>query len=370
MPDSQRHRPLRFVHIGDLHLTQPHLQNARDLAAIVTDINAYCARAIDFVFLPGDIADNGTSEQFCFVRQQLSRLTVPWRAIPGDHDFEPKSLDQFYGTLECPWLPFAEEINGCVCLYLDIVSNGSGGPDFKLGKQQIDWMRATLSAAKADGKPAAVFMHSYPADLGHEATEVSALIDESSAVLVDMGHTHYNELANDGRTIYASTRSTGQVEEGDVGFALIAVDQGIVSWRFKPLQSPWPFVMITSPSDRRLQIDADQSPRGDSCDVRASYWGGTVVAAAHVRVDDTDWQAMDIADHGLLAANITVPAQRFTLEVRVVTADGATATDTVDVDPVFRRAPSSGSDQGSIGAWPDRHLLGTQLGPNRNGKKW
>jgi Icc protein len=252
-------RPLRFLHIGDLHLTEPHLQNARDLAAIVAGINAHCADAIDFVVLPGDVAESGTTEQFRFTHQQMSRLNVPWGAIPGDHDFEPRSLDRFYDTLGCKWLPFAEEINGCVCLFLDIVSNGTGGPDFKLGRQQIDWMKAALMSAKADGKTSAIFVHSYPADLGKEAEEVSSIIDESCAVLVDMGHTHHNELANDGRTIYASTRSTGQVEEGDVGLSLIAIDERVMSWRFKPLNSPWPFVMNTSPSDRRLQIDADRS---------------------------------------------------------------------------------------------------------------
>jgi Icc protein len=30
----------------------------------------------------------------------------------------------------------------------------------------------------------------------------------------------------------------------------------------------------------------------------------------------------------------------------------------------------TGSDVRSIGAWPERHILGTQLGPNRNGRKW
>lgn len=31
---------------------------------------------------------------------------------------------------------------------------------------------------------------------------------------------------------------------------------------------------------------------------------------------------------------------------------------------------ADGSDRDSVGAWPEKHLLGTQLGPNRNGKKW
>ena len=91
------------------------------------------------------------------------------------------------------------------------------------------------------------------ADADRAGTEISkdelaAMLDDSSAALVSVGHTHYNEISNDGRTIYAATRSTGQIEEGDVGFAFAAIDRGAVSWRFKPLQSSWPFVTITSPS--------------------------------------------------------------------------------------------------------------------------
>ena len=66
-----------------------------------------------------------------------------------------------------------------------------------------------------------------------------------------MGHTHYNELANDGQTIYAATRSIGQVEEGPPGFSVTTIDNGVVSWKFKPIEQ-WPIVMITSPADQRL----------------------------------------------------------------------------------------------------------------------
>ena len=79
--------------------------------------------------------------------------------------------------------------------------------------------------------------------------------------MVDTGHTHYNEVANDGHTIYAATRSTGQVREGPVGFSIINLDNGVVSWKFKPLGS-WRFVMITSPSDKLLLIDRHKSSRG------------------------------------------------------------------------------------------------------------
>jgi hypothetical protein len=35
-----------------------------------------------------------------------------------------------------------------------------------------------------------------------------------------------------GQTIYATTRSTGQIEEGPVGFSIANLDNGVVSWKY------------------------------------------------------------------------------------------------------------------------------------------
>jgi Icc protein len=93
-------------------------------------------------------------------------------------------------------------------------------------------------------------------------------------IMVDMGHTHYNEIANDGRTIYATTRSTGQIEEGPVGFSIASLDDGVVSWKFKSLEVSWPFVMITAPADQAFIVDPSQPEqlvRG-VVEVRAKAW--------------------------------------------------------------------------------------------------
>lgn len=50
-----------------------------------------------------------------------------------------------------------------------------------------------------------------------EVKTVANLVHRSRVRLVEMDHTHYNELSNDGRIVYAATRSTGQIEEGPVG---------------------------------------------------------------------------------------------------------------------------------------------------------
>ena len=128
--------------------------------------------------------------QFRIVHDELSRLIAPWHAIPGDHDFKPRSLDNFYRGLHVRSLPYVDEISGCRCAFLDVVSRGTGGPDFRLGAARLVWLRGQLDAGKRDGKTAVVFMHAYPADLGEEAAEIAAMIDESPVALVSMGHTH------------------------------------------------------------------------------------------------------------------------------------------------------------------------------------
>lgn len=100
--------------------------------------------------------------------------------------------------------------------------------------------------------------------------------------LIDMGHIHYNEIAKDGRTLYSATRSTGQIEEGPVGYSATNIDGDIVSWRFVELgQLP---VVVTGDLMERERVEDDQD--------------------------------------------------------------------------------------NALEAWPEHGLLGTQLGPNKNGKKW
>lgn len=79
--------PLRFLQVGDLNITDGDLQNHLDLRRIVEEVNANTAGKIDFVYLPGDIADDGSPEQFRIIRNELSHLACDSgrpRLRPGD----------------------------------------------------------------------------------------------------------------------------------------------------------------------------------------------------------------------------------------------------------------------------------------------
>jgi Icc protein len=360
--------PLAFAHIGDLHLTGAEAENARDYRAIVAQLGE--ADGVDFVFVPGDNADNGAPEQYALVRAGLEQLSLPVHVITGDHDMEGGSLEAFYAGLKVPRLPYAVDVRGVRCLFLDMCGPGRGGPDFRLGPDQVAWLAAELEEAR--GRDCVLFVHSYPADLKGEgeAARVAELVHRGPVRLVEMGHTHYNELANDGRTVYAATRSTGQIEEGPVGYAVAALDGGVVSWRFKELARPWPFVLITAPADRRLAFDAGHAV-GERFTVRALVLGPA--ERVEFRIDHGPWQAMAREDGArCYAAEVAWPAGAQAVAVRA-TGRGSEDTDTIEPATDPNGLPTSrgiGSDADALGAWPGRGLLGTQLGPNRNGRQW
>ena len=373
-PTSASPRPLVYAHLGDLHITDAKARNYRDMLAMLAQLEVEGAGQLDFIYLPGDVADNGQPAQYRLVAAALRLASVPVHLITGDHDMEPRSLANFYAVPAAAPLPKALTARGVRCLFLDVCGPGAGGPDFRLGAAQLAWLGAELAQVPA-GTEVALFMHTYPADLveAAERAQLMALLAQHRVALVDMGHTHYNELANDGTTIYAVTRSTGQIEEGPVGYSLISLDQGVVSWRFKPLDGGFPFVLITAPADYRLLRHAGQAV-GAQFAVRAVVFGANAVASVQYQLGSGPWLPMQLDAAGVWQAEATCPVGAslpLALTVEARDATGRPGRHQLQLAPapylpVGR--PGAGSDAASLGAWEDNSILGTQLGPNRNAR--
>ena len=363
---------LTWLHIGDLHLTNAHEQNHRDLGHIIGVINSLSPDDVDFVLLPGDNADDGTPEQFQLVRDAIALLRLPVHILPGDHDYKRRSLDAFHEVLGSRPLPYATTVKGYRCLFLDVVSAGTGGADFRLTDDHLGWIEREIGAAADAGEEVVVFMHTYPADLTSGRSRLNHLLKAEHVVCVDMGHTHYNELANDGRTIFMATRSTGQIEEGPVGFSVTTVDHGGVNWRFKPLEEAWPCVLITEPTDRRLLTEAKAGTGGSSV-VRAKVLGDAAMEAVELSTDGMNWEPMSPTGDDPTVWEGTLTQRTSVVTVRLRDAQGRYDQDVVEPADADWKPPSraaDGSDADRIGAWPAKGLLDSQLGPNRNGRKW
>lgn len=409
-------RPFIFLHVGDQHLTVRDARHHQDLVAILDQIAGYGRDAFDFVYLPGDIAENGAAGEYALIEEALAaQPTLPVLLIPGDHDRQYGSMEdfaRFHGTVmadryqsvpndlfQPPAGPGVEPERASItqyyyradygnvrCLFVDMISAGFGqkgkGLDFRLGPIQMAWLSEEVVRARRDGKTCAVFMHSYPDDLEKkEAEEVAGLFWSQGVRLVEMGHTHYNELAHDGRTTYAAARSVGQNEDGSVGYAVGAIDEGEVSWRFRPLDRTDPFVLITQPADRRLATHGLRADESGCVTVRAIVLSDVAPSLCRCRVDDGPWQLMERAVDGRgYIASVEWPygARRIAVEAIHPSWPGY-GPDYIDRDviepasSVFlspSRPDRPGSDACSLGAWLEKGVRGDQLGPNRAGRDW
>jgi len=124
-----------------------------------------------------------------------------------------------------------------------------------------------------------------PCDLAADGDTIAQIFADARVAFVDTGHTHYSEILNDGRVIYAATRSTGQIEEGSgiPGYAVITIHNRVASWRFKEIGSAWPFVQIVAPGDLRMvtrPADPLQIPRPGNVEIIAKIFG-EVTAPGH-----------------------------------------------------------------------------------------
>ena len=365
-----------WVHVGDLHMTRPGDQNDLDLQAIVDKINAAFADAVSFVYLPGDIADDGSRGAYAVVRQSLDRLQAPWYAILGDHDVHEKSFANFLNSMaqETRYAFTVGDVRFLALNAFDIPHPGS----FAVLPQQMQWLEQQLDDATARGQSKVILLHCYPSDLKVGSEHLGDLIRKYNVKLIDMGHTHYNEIANDGRTVYTATRSTGQIEEGPVGFSVANLDGGVVSWRFFKLKEQ-PVIMITSPSDERLMTDSDllEAPLRDSLRVRAKVWGSAEIQRVHASLAEQNAKLRRVPDSQVWEG--TIPANHlrdgvYALQVRAEDAEGGTAEDAIRVlvgavaIPAKKRYKRD--QDNALAAWLEHGLLGTQLGPNKKGRKW
>jgi len=368
------HGPLLFAHLGDLHITSANSQNYLDFLSILVQLETDCRSYADFIVLPGDNADDGLPEQYELVATALKLVSSPLYVITGDHDMASGNLDAFYSLPIAKTLPLAVTVRAVQCLFLDMSGEGAGGPDFRLGKEQLAWLSDQLVQSAAQGETVVVFMHTYPADCtdAQETTMLNQLIARHSVVLVDIGHTHYNELANDGHTIFAATRSTGQIEEGPVGYSLVSIDEGTVSWRFKALHDAFPFVLITTPADYRLWREDEQPRVGGTTVVRAVVLGKQPARYVTCQLNQNTPVPMTCSPDGRVwEIELDVPQQPvLTLTVEATDNRGRPGRHTIDLANPFLSTiirHKQGSDADLIGAWLQNGIPGTQLGPNRNG---
>lgn len=367
---------ISWIHIGDLHMTKAGEQNHLDLVSSVEEINRAFADSLAFVYIPGDVADDGSVVGYRVVREMLDHLQVPWCSIIGDHDVHEKSFTNYLA-----FMAHAKHYSFQVGPARFIALNAFDIPDhgsFCLLDEQLNWLAEELRRAEQEEQSIVLLLHCYPTDLKQGGDRLRQLAESPSIRLIDMGHTHYNELANDGRTLYTATRSIGQVEEGPVGFSVTNLDGRVLSWKFFSLNE-LPAVMITSPTDERFITDTrlEGHIADDRVPILAKAWGKPQIKNAVAVIEGQTVELSRIPGSNVWQGELhrsSLPDDVYSLTVSVEDAHGQSAEDRIRLvlgAAAYKSPNSSERDQdNAVEAWPERGLLATRLGPNKNGRKW
>jgi len=278
-----------FVVPGDLHLTKPDLENHRTALWMVDEVNGLVRP--DFVQFIGDNAQHAADEEYRLFRDVADRLRVPWYAIVGDHDVhgDPEArgfrarVGETVGALS---------LRGFRFVRLDTQQARPCG----LSAGQVDWFRGQVDDALRAGERVVIFQHNYPYQIwedfaGPGVDDWRAVVQTRRVAAIFTGHTHYWQVANDGRNVVVATRSIGDPEGGPPGYTLGCVRGDDLAVTYRSVQDQGPFVLVTHPRERLLCTGPAHVVRGAD-HVRARVWPAGPVAAVECRIDDGPWTAL------------------------------------------------------------------------------
>ena len=169
---------LTIAHFTDAHVGQSYICGYRLCNWVVPDLNASGA---DVAIDTGDCTELGFTSEWRDYQACTDGLTVPWKAVPGNHD------NTWPSTMNEPeWI---WDVNGYRLIGLNT-------------RAPIDW--GWLDDALAAGMPTLLFGH-YQPEHGHYSGELWARLDRDNVLAFVYGHLHYNDLRWYGDTMLLIT---------------------------------------------------------------------------------------------------------------------------------------------------------------------
>lgn len=190
----------RVLHLSDLHYGKDRADLEEPLLEVVDRL------APDLVAISGDFTQRARRSQFAEARAFLERLTVPWLAVPGNHD---TPLDNLWVRLMKPWKRYRAAIHDelepvyqdehMVVVGVNTV-NRFAWQRGKLSNRRV--ARACQAFGDDDGRARIVMLH-HPLQHGPEvekrlmrgADEALKAFAECGAQVVLSGHLHNTVIA-------------------------------------------------------------------------------------------------------------------------------------------------------------------------------
>jgi hypothetical protein len=201
---------------------------------------------------------------------------------------------------------------------------------------QVLWFRYEVDAALERGEKVVVFQHHYPFKVcetfdGPGIAGWREIVQTRPITAIFSGHTHYGQIANDGRNVYVATRSIGEPEGGAAGYAVAHLQGEDLAIKYRTVEDKGPLAMITHPRQFVLCTGAKHIVSGPD-EVRVRAWSKEPVAVAQFRIDGGAWS--DLEACGTNEWRGPIPGDRLTkgehaLEVQVVDSSQAAGTDQI-----------------------------------------
>lgn len=283
--------PVVVVVPGDLHLTEPGRENHRMAHRVVDEIERLIRP--DFVQFIGDNVQDATEEQFGLFDELRGRLTVPHFALVGDHDVKDDPTARGFRAHVGETFG-SRALKGFRFIRLDTQQARPVG----ISREQAEWFRSEVDAAIAEGQRVVVFQHNYPFQIwedfdGPGIDEWRAIVQTRRIAAIVCGHTHYWQLANDGRNIAVATRSIGDPEGGPPGYALAAFQGEDLAVAYRSIEDRGPIALITHPRESILATGPAHVVRGPD-QIRVRTWSASGVKTVRSRVDDGPWVTLGV----------------------------------------------------------------------------
>jgi 3',5'-cyclic AMP phosphodiesterase CpdA len=212
-----------LAQISDLHVVAKgrKLYDAIDtpafLARAVAHLNALAPRP-DFVWITGDLVDQGSPAEYAHLRELLRPLQIQWALMPGNHDeraaLRQSFADQPYLPASGEFLQYTIEHLPLRLLALDTLIPGESGG--RLCQARLDWLADQLE--RHPDRPAIIAMHHPPFLTGiaemdtincANSAALGALVAEHPQIeRIICGHVHRSMAARWNGTVVTTAPAT------------------------------------------------------------------------------------------------------------------------------------------------------------------
>jgi 3',5'-cyclic-AMP phosphodiesterase len=324
-----------FVVPGDLHLTEAGLENHRVAIKVTDEVNDLIRP--DFVQFIGDNVQDADEVQFRIFDELRSRLQVPHFALVGDHDVKDDPGAEGFRSHVGPTFG-STSLRGFRFLRLDTQQARPLG----ISSRQVEWLRGEVDDAIAKGERPLIFQHNYPFQIwenydGPGIDEWRGIVQSRRVVGIVCGHTHYWQVANDGRNAFVAVRSIGDPEGGPPGYLVGQVGGDDFAVIYRTVEDRGPLALITHPREAILATGPAHVVSGrDRFEVRV--WSHSKVRTVQGRLDEGDGFDLEPSDPGRWTAPLPgdrLSKGRHRFETRVRDHEGLEAGHAIDflVDP-------------------------------------